>query len=343
MTTLRFNTGSVKAVLQPSDRRRVSQCQVDPFPPWTISPPEVELDIPGLGRHDNPHLLAARPRELLALKYREEFPEYKDGSVLEDGRTGAGIFLEATREFFSVKLPSTTILTAELVAIKAALKKIIAFPDPRSRVTVLSDSRSSLVVIQRGHCPSSPDILNGILQLSDEAARMGVHLRYQWVPSHVGIHGDEMADKAAKHSALAPEVYEASIQLTANDAITKIDRAALAQWKTDYTATASHCLLLCPALKDHFKQLMPHLSDPNLAHGRLRADNTPDIRCLFQWIFGHWLARIFGVVNVTELVCIECLLFEAEPHDPSSFPRHSGPSTRHKIVARSSRMAFSSS
>ncbi|XP_076062470.1 uncharacterized protein LOC143037801 [Oratosquilla oratoria] len=218
----------LRAGLQPSDRRRVAQYQVDPFPPWTISPAEVELDIPGLERHDNPHLLAARTRELLALKYQEEFLVYTDGSVLEDGRTGAGIFLEATRESFSVKLTPTTILTAELVAIKEALNKIIAFPDPPSRITVLSDSRSSLVLIQRGHCPSSPEILNDILQLSDEAAKMGVRLRYQWVPSHVGLHGNEMAEKAAKHGALAPKDSETPIHLTVSDAIRRIDRAAWA-------------------------------------------------------------------------------------------------------------------
>ncbi|XP_076047375.1 uncharacterized protein LOC143028907 [Oratosquilla oratoria] len=229
----------LRAGLQPSDRRWVAQYQVDPFPPWTISPAEVELDIPGLGRHDNPHLLAPRTRELLALKYQEEFLVYMDGSVLEDGRTGAGIFLEATRESFSVKLSPTTILTAELVAIKEALNKIIAFPVLPSRVTVLSDSRSSLVVIQRGHCPSSPEILNDILHLSDEAAKMGVRLRYQWVPSHVGLHGNEMADKAAKHGALAPKDSETPIHLTASDAIRRIDRAAWAQWETDYAATAS--------------------------------------------------------------------------------------------------------
>ncbi|XP_076057221.1 uncharacterized protein LOC143034758 [Oratosquilla oratoria] len=316
----------LRAGLQPSDRRRVAQYQVDPFPPWTISPAEVELD--------NPHLLAARTRELLALKYQEEFLVYTDGSVLEDGRTGAGIFLEATRESFSVKLTPTTILTAELVAIKEALNEIIAFPDPPSRVTVLSDSRSSLVVIQRGHCPSSPEILNDILHLSDEAAKMGVRLRYQWVPSHVGLHGNEMADKAAKHGALAPKDSETPIHLTASDAIRRIDRAAWAQWETDYAATASargwptsylgpnpptlaslpshisstisrirvdhwrtqytgtycacgtelasfrHCLLLCPALEDHFRQLRTLLGDPDSAHDRLRADSTPDVRYL---------------------------------------------------------------
>ncbi|XP_076038812.1 uncharacterized protein LOC143024006 [Oratosquilla oratoria] len=297
--------------LQPSDRRRVAQCQVDPFPPWTISPYEVELVISGLGRHENPHLLAARTKELLGVKYREELIVYTDESY--------------KRVLF---------LTAELVAIKEALNKIIAFPDPPSRVTVLSDSRSSLVVIQRGHCPSSPEILNDILHLSDEAAKMGVRLRYQWVPSHVGLHGNEMADKAAKHGALAPKDSETPIHLTASDAIRRIDRAAWAQWKTDYAATASargwptsylgpnpptlaslpshisstisrirvdhwrtqytgtycacgtelasfrHCLLLCPALEDHFRQLRTLLGDPDSAHDRLRADSTPDVRYL---------------------------------------------------------------
>ncbi|XP_076061616.1 uncharacterized protein LOC143037363 [Oratosquilla oratoria] len=133
------------AKIQPGERRQIAQCQVDPFPPWALTPPEVELDLPGLSRRDDPHMLAACAREMITVKYPHDFLAYTDGSVLSDGRTGAGIYLQDTKETFSLKLPPpTTILTAELIAIREAMRKMITLPHPPKQATVFSDSKSSL-------------------------------------------------------------------------------------------------------------------------------------------------------------------------------------------------------
>ncbi|XP_076033588.1 uncharacterized protein LOC143020750 [Oratosquilla oratoria] len=195
-----------KAKIQPGQRRRIAQCQVDPFPPWALTPPEVELNLPGLSRRDDPHTLAARAREQIALKYRDDLLIYTDGSVFEDGRSGAGIYLYNTKE---------------------------AHP-----VTVLSDSKSSLIAIQNGSCASRPAILNDVLCLLTEAGRAGVHFRFQFVPSHVGLLGNEMADKTAKTGATLPNSKVTSIQPSAHDFFCKIDRAAWDIWKLEYHSTA---------------------------------------------------------------------------------------------------------
>ncbi|XP_076054486.1 uncharacterized protein LOC143033175 [Oratosquilla oratoria] len=172
------------AGLLPDDRRLVSQHQFDPVPPWDLDPPDVTPGIPGLNRDDSPHLLLMRTRELLARKYAEDFLVYTDGSVREDGRTKAGVFLQPTNESFSVKLPPTTIQTAELVAIREAVVKVINLPQPPPRVTILSDSRTSLIILQGAYYESRPELLDDILRLSTEATNLGVRLRFQWVPSH---------------------------------------------------------------------------------------------------------------------------------------------------------------
>ncbi|XP_076038377.1 uncharacterized protein LOC143023659 [Oratosquilla oratoria] len=228
----------LQAGLQPGDRRLVAQNQQDPFPPWTYSPPEVRTEVYGLGRQASHHLLLESTKKFLAEHYAGDFLVYTDGSVLEDGRTGAGFYLQSTRETFSIRLPPTTILTAELVAIREALIKIIALPQKPPRVTILSDSRSSLTVLQGAHCTTRPDVLNDILRLSAEAAQMGVCLQYQWVPSHVGLQGNEKADRAARQGALAPEEEAIPIQLTASDMYRMIDRAVWDMWKAEYAATA---------------------------------------------------------------------------------------------------------
>ncbi|XP_076045730.1 uncharacterized protein LOC143027972 [Oratosquilla oratoria] len=148
-------------------------------------------------------MISARIRELLAEQYAGEFLVYTDGSLFKDGSTGTGFFFQATWEAFSVRLSppptTTTILTAELVAIRETLGKILVLPREPPRLTILSDSRSSMIVLQNAHCTSRPDVLNDILRLSAEAAHLGVRRRYQWVPSHVGLHGS-----AARQGALAP-------------------------------------------------------------------------------------------------------------------------------------------
>ena len=61
---------------------------------------------------------------------------------------------------------------------------------------ILSDSLSSLQAIQ------SFDIINitvfKILKLYTQLTDMGKHVGLCWIPSHVGIKGNEMAAKAAK-------------------------------------------------------------------------------------------------------------------------------------------------
>ncbi|XP_076031896.1 uncharacterized protein LOC143019797 [Oratosquilla oratoria] len=227
------------AKIQPGERRRIAQCQVDPFPPWDLTPPDVELDLPGLSRRDDPHMLAACAREMITLKYPDDFLAYTDGSVLSDGRTGTGIYLQDTMETFSLKLPPTTILTAELIAIREVIRKIIALPHPPTQATVFSDSKSSLAAIQNGSCTSRPDILKDVLSLLTEADRLGVLLRFQWIPSHVGLHRNEMVDNAAKLYASSPEDGVIPLQPSANDIFRKTDLAAWDVWKLEYHSTAA--------------------------------------------------------------------------------------------------------
>ncbi|XP_076059542.1 uncharacterized protein LOC143036179 [Oratosquilla oratoria] len=228
----------IKAGLPPDARQLVTQCQVDLFHPWVLKPPTVVSEIPGLRYQDGPYLLLAHVREMIRTEYKEDFLVYTDGSVLEDGRTGAGIFLENTQESISVKLPPTSIFSAELIAIREAIKIVLALPHPPASITVLSDSRTSLKALQSCQCDSQPDTLQEVLHLTAEASNKAIQIRYQWVLSHVGLHSNEKADGAAKMGALAPEEDMISIQFTVSDALHKINRAIWETWKADFTATA---------------------------------------------------------------------------------------------------------
>ena len=90
--------------------------------------------------------------------------------------------------------------TSELVAISKALCFIEVSTD--MSYLILTDSLSSLLAL-RGFYPKHPiiqDILNRLTSL-DQAGKV---VRFCWIPSHVGIHGNERADAAARRAASAP-------------------------------------------------------------------------------------------------------------------------------------------
>ncbi|XP_076065293.1 uncharacterized protein LOC143039302 [Oratosquilla oratoria] len=154
-------------------------------------------------------------------------------------RLGLGLPASVPHEqVYSEAASPTSIFSAELIAIREAIKIVIALPHPPTSITVLSDSRASLKALQSCQCGSQPDTLQEILHLTAEASDKDIQIRYQWVPSHVGLHGNEKADGAAKKGALAPEEDMISIKFTVIDALHKINRAIWETWKADYTATA---------------------------------------------------------------------------------------------------------
>ena len=79
---------------------------------------------------------------------------------------------------------------AEMTAIKQAL--IIArdanFPQS---IVVATDSLSSLKSIQSGRSNTNPNILNDIKAIVTE---IKTEIKIIWIPSHIGIAGNEVAD-----------------------------------------------------------------------------------------------------------------------------------------------------
>ncbi|XP_076055140.1 uncharacterized protein LOC143033533 [Oratosquilla oratoria] len=166
---------------------------------------------------------------MIRTEYKEDFLFYTDGSVLEDGHAGAGIFLEKTQESIYLKLPPTSIFSAEFIAIREAIKVVLALTLPPTCMTVLSDSRAILKALQSCQCNSQPNTLQEILHLTAETSNKDIQIRYQWVPSHLGLHGNEKADGVAKKGALAPEEDMTSIKFAVSDALHKINRVI---WET---------------------------------------------------------------------------------------------------------------
>ncbi|XP_027861616.1 uncharacterized protein LOC114137195 [Xiphophorus couchianus] len=67
-------------------------------------------------------------------------------------------------------------------------------------VIVCSDSSSSLYSLKNNHAISRPDLLLEIQLITYRIQAMGLLVIFTWIPSHIGIRGNELADKYAKQA-----------------------------------------------------------------------------------------------------------------------------------------------
>ena len=209
-----------------------------PPPPWARAPPDVRTHLGDLQKSDDPNYLAGLAKQLLAEQYNQVWPIYTDGSVLDDGSTGVGVFFGATGETISAKISNSTILTAELFAILLALRVVSAADQPPPTITIFTDSRSALHVLQAEYSLSRPELLATIQDLITKIEDSGSRVQFQWIPSHVGIRGNELADRAARTGAGTQGAPDITLRPAISDILNKLSKAAWDLWDREYQAFA---------------------------------------------------------------------------------------------------------
>ncbi len=91
-----------------------------------------------------------------------------------------------------------SVYTGEMIAILLAIQWIEEIRPLKS--VICSDSCASLASLLYSHSESRPDILMEIMQTLYRIQMMGITVVFLWVPAHIGIQGNETADKEAKAS-----------------------------------------------------------------------------------------------------------------------------------------------
>jgi ribonuclease HI len=89
------------------------------------------------------------------------------------------------------------VFSAEISAIRMALDHIHIFP--RGRYLILSDSLSSLMAMRsrRIACKAHPWVYES-KQIYWDLQQLNYDVKLMWIPSHVGISGNEVADGLAR-------------------------------------------------------------------------------------------------------------------------------------------------
>ena len=175
-------------------RRSIVQSEISDIPPWELVLPESDTS---LARRPKTEKSAVEMSQLgleLIASYQDRVAVYTDGSKTESGVGCAFVIGTATRSF---TLPSlASVFTSELVAIYKALCFLETCEE--TQYTIFTDSLSSIQAISNFN--SDNDLIRKILRHTTFLSPAGKHITLCWIPSHVGLTGNEAADSAAKRA-----------------------------------------------------------------------------------------------------------------------------------------------
>jgi ribonuclease HI len=156
---------------------------------------------------------------------------YTDGSTLNTGKSGSGVHLILPGRVINSSCQNsngTSNYKAELIAIEKALNIYNSEKCSSKSIYILSDSKSAIQSVSK--CFSSTD--DTLQKIAREIEKIPPHvtLNLNWLPSHVGIIGNEIADQMAKEGTEKHDV-QSNHRLTADEFKSISLKKAKVDWK----------------------------------------------------------------------------------------------------------------
>ncbi|GBM76569.1 hypothetical protein AVEN_254398-1 [Araneus ventricosus] len=184
-----------KMLLHDSDLNNVSVQLSDffTFPPWDS--PEFSFLNPfsGFDKSSTAPITFQQLFHHHRCQYSSFVPIFTDG-LKSDGHVGCGVVFPS--DTLSYRLHNCcSVFTAELVAIFCALQEIL--PSNQRNFILYTDSMSALETLSHYDNRIHPVALV-ILSVLQFLRKKGFNIIFCWVPSHVGISGNETADVIAR-------------------------------------------------------------------------------------------------------------------------------------------------
>ena len=163
-------------------------------PPWTITKAHCLTDLTKYSKHEtSPNLIK---KELFSLLNKLPKGEriYTDASRTNEGTGAAVVTANCTYKFKMSEY--TTTYTAELYAVLQALMHIQQ-SDCRFSA-VITDSLSTINALN--NVTSQHPLIQRVYRVLHTIQVAGKEVAFIWVPSHIGIDGNELADRAAREA-----------------------------------------------------------------------------------------------------------------------------------------------
>ena len=208
--------------------KRVSTTYTSPVPPHVDLTNRIAFDMFEGENTISQNIIkktmfSARKDEI----YKNFIEIYTDGSKLEDGSTSAAMNVPHLKLVTAWKLnPAHSVLGAELQAVLKTLQFITSKPTlAHCNIVIFTDSKSALHIISNTFDPSYKNIA---FQIQKLLFNLGERVKLQWVRGHIGVHGNEIADRAANLG--HQNVFSTLTDLSLNEVMKQIKDRCLNMW-----------------------------------------------------------------------------------------------------------------
>ena len=152
------------------------------------------------------------------------------------------------------------------------------------KVAIFSDSLSAVQSLETGILTSKPNLLLSVRKLLNQIhTEKRCEITFSWIPSHVGIIGNEMADTLAK---LATDKAQVEIDLPreAHDVYLDVDKYIINTWQEEYNKSRTGA---------HYKTLEPNVTNKIKYSAKLRSKEVTITRLrLRHCSLNHYLYKI---------------------------------------------------
>ena len=215
------------------DLNNVENITSQHIPPWLEEKPKITTQYKNnYSKQLEPTLLITQAREELQ-NYNHYLQIYTDGSISSEGEVGCAFTIPAFNITKQYKLnKGVSIFSAELTAIMKACSYLTDLPRNLQNVVILSDSKSALQAIEN-ETKNRNNMQNEIRHLCHNLIINGTNIELFWIPSHLGIRGNNIADLAAKNATSIPNI-SLDIGLSLTEVNNKIKRRT---WKQKFKRT----------------------------------------------------------------------------------------------------------
>ena len=183
-------------------RINLSAVQLEPipdFPPWITGGLTTCTELDGLQKNQQP------PQVLKGI-FLDHLRNHQDSAIIytDGSKTDEGVAYAVSGEgsHSSHRIDgSASVFTAELLAILKAIRTPLS--DSNQSITIVSDSKSSIQAINKLY-PTNP-IVNQIRKAILDSGR---NVALCWVPSHIGVPGNEEADSHAREATSSANINQ---------------------------------------------------------------------------------------------------------------------------------------
>ena len=181
---------------------QVNERRIPIIPPWHIKPIQICKGLNYLNKVNyNPDVMKTHTLEHMRRKINTT-NIFTDGSKSSEG-VGFAVYSEQDQVSYSLPYTSS-IFTAEVMAILYATLTINK--SSNSKFTIYTDSRSAIDALDQYEHKCS--LVQKTKIMIHKLKEKGKEVQLCWIPSHIGIRGNEIADSMAKKAITKPRCNE---------------------------------------------------------------------------------------------------------------------------------------